>query len=134
MNVAPIWQSEQADAAKNGGRELSIWRTEAKAGFYSIGSIISRSKTQIGAGILLKVSRDVKDAVRDPMYYTAINTGKGGFWRAHCPINYVPLGLHMTASKDQYPAQGEFYCVHQRYCRHVPGAHKHIFTFDQEQR
>ena len=240
-DVQSVWQSEQSDVDRNGGKELSIWRTQAKNGFYSIGSVISRSKTKIGAGILLKVKKDIHDAVRDPMFYTALNTGKarvlilnhvsnimfitcsffvkqksyklydiilcfrsmkiacifkdffsysvvksnnfsvtfsfsldflnisiktffarikfilcfhihlillvsvyeirerflqtrsaGGFWRAHCPINYVSLGIHMTASKDQYPAQGEFYCVHQRYCTFVDGAHKHIFSFNQD--
>ena len=75
-DVQSVWQSEQSDVDRNGGKELSIWRTQAKNGFYSIGSVISRSKTKIGAGILLKVKKDIHDAVRDPMFYTALNTGK----------------------------------------------------------
>ena len=75
-DVQSVWQSEQSDVDRNGGKELSIWRTQAKNGFYSIGSVISRSKTKIGAGILLKVKKEIQDAVRDPMFYTALNTGK----------------------------------------------------------
>jgi len=111
-----IWN----DAGSGANADVSIWRAEARNGYYPVGDIVVATHSKPKIGFLLRPSNPDGDAVAAPVSYSRIwnDAGSGAnrdvqLWKVNCPGGYVSLGG--VATDGSYPKLGDVYCVKHSY-------------------